>query len=88
MLIYKIYDIGYQLDMGRLFELPTLAFNLYYMVKSSCLIEEDIYDLAIYCSKQHCDFETLFENVEGSTFRVIGTVNAIAAIMLMPRPTV
>ena len=36
VLIYKIYDICYELDMGRLFELPPLIFNLYYMIMSSC----------------------------------------------------
>ena len=36
LLMYKVYDISYSLDIARLFEMPTLLFNLYYMIDVEC----------------------------------------------------
>lgn len=77
---FHIYEILRHLKWGRLYEIPGYMYEIYLSAVVECQIEETIYDLAEYCDKDGCNAEKVFNNTIGAAFKIIGIMNAFAAV--------
>jgi hypothetical protein len=75
--MYKIFKYE---TWGKIYEIPGYLYEIYLSAIVECQIEEFVYDLAEFCDENDCSPEKIFENDVAAVFKIIGILNAFAAV--------
>jgi hypothetical protein len=75
--MYKVFKYR---TWKRLYEVPGYIYEIYLAAVVECQIEEFIFDLAEFCDENDCSPKKIFENDVAATFKIIGILNAFAAV--------
>jgi len=70
----------YHSQWVRLYEVPGYIYELYLTTTDQCEIVDVFYDLAEYCDSADCSLHKIFDNNFSSVFKIIGILNALAAV--------